>query len=85
MRILAWAALAIVASLTADSALAQAYDPNYPVCLHVYEIGGDHMDCRFTSLQQCAASASGRSAMCLRNPYYAQDDEVPAVARQRPR
>jgi hypothetical protein len=51
------------------------YDPNYPVCMHVYgELEGERMDCIFGSLAQCAASASGRPATCLINPYFAQAD-----------
>ncbi len=63
----------------AASVQAQTYDPNYPVCMHVYgELEGDRMDCIFTSLAQCAATASGRSATCLINPYFA-----PASGRRR--
>ena len=36
MRILALAILAIGAASAAAPAQAQTYDPNYPVCLHVY-------------------------------------------------
>ena len=36
MRILALAILAIGATAAAAPAQAQTYDPNYPVCLHVY-------------------------------------------------
>ena len=36
MRILALAILAIGAVSAAAPAQAQTYDPNYPVCLHVY-------------------------------------------------
>ena len=72
MRVLACAILTIGAILTAASARAQTYDPNYPVCLQTYGIDGSYIDCSFTSLAQCAASASGRAAQCLNNPYFAQ-------------
>jgi hypothetical protein len=50
---------------------AQTYDPRYPVCMHVYgDRLGDRIDCIFTSLDQCAATASGLPATCLINPYY---------------
>ena len=50
---------------------AQTYDPSYPVCMHVFgELEGERMDCIFTSLTQCQASASGRAATCLVNPYF---------------
>jgi hypothetical protein len=50
-------------------AAAQTYDPAYPVCLHVYG-PATYYECRYTSLPQCNASASGRSAQCDINPYY---------------
>jgi hypothetical protein len=31
-----------------------------------------YYECRYTSLPQCNMSASGRSAQCVVNPYYAQ-------------
>ena len=59
-------------------ASAQTYDPRYPVCMHVYGVlEGDRIDCDFTSLAQCAASASGRPATCLINPYYAYARRTP--------
>jgi hypothetical protein len=72
MRILACTALTIATALVAAPALAQTYDPNYPVCLQTYGIDGSYIECSFTSLAQCAATASGRSAQCLTNPYFAQ-------------
>ncbi|MBR0693453.1 DUF3551 domain-containing protein [Bradyrhizobium lablabi] len=70
MRILALAILAIGAVSTRPAA-AQTYDPAYPVCLHVYRAGANYYDCRYTSLPQCNASASGRAAQCVINPYFA--------------
>jgi hypothetical protein len=72
MRVSACTILTIGTMLAAAPARAQTYDPSYPVCLQSYGIGGGHIDCSFTSLAQCAASASGRSAQCLNNPYFAQ-------------
>jgi Protein of unknown function (DUF3551) len=71
MRILACAVLAIGAIFAAAPARAQTYDPSYPVCLQTYGIDGGYIECSFTSLAQCAASASGRAAQCLTNPYFA--------------
>ena len=53
---------------------AQTYDPRWPVCMRVISGGGiggggEWIDCSYTSLPQCQASASGRAAMCLINPY----------------
>ena len=51
---------------------AQAYDPRYPVCLQVYDdMVHFTTDCSFTTMAQCAATASGRYAQCVVNPYYA--------------
>jgi hypothetical protein len=71
MRIPALAILTIAAVLTATPALAQTYDPRYPVCLQVYQGFVDYyFECAYTSLAQCNMSASGRAASCVINPYY---------------
>ncbi len=62
MRIPALAILTFATILTAAPARAQTYDPAYPVCLHVYTRGANYYECRYTSLPQCNASASGRAA-----------------------
>lgn len=74
MRNLALAILAIGAAAAVEPVQAQTYDPNYPVCLRVYggRFGGYYTDCSFTSLPQCNATASGRPALCIINPYFAQ-------------
>jgi hypothetical protein len=81
MRILALAILAIGAAVSAVPAQAQTYDPSYPVCLHVYGRGSSYYDCTYTSLSQCSMSASGRSAQCLNNPFYAHA-EAPAARKR---
>ncbi|MDO8398402.1 MAG: DUF3551 domain-containing protein [Bradyrhizobium sp.] len=64
-------AIAAIASISATApAAAQTYDPAYPVCLHVYGLI-TYWECRYTSLAQCAGSASGRAAQCEINPYFA--------------
>lgn len=76
MRILALAILAIAAVSAAPPARAQTYDPRYPVCLKVIEMfGGERYECRYSSLEQCAQSASGRPALCIVNPFYAGGPE----------
>jgi hypothetical protein len=83
MRIPALVMLAIGAVSIAAPARAQAYDPNYPVCLLVY--GPDsYTECNYTSLAQCKASASGRPAQCVVNPYFA-NAQVPAARWHRHR
>ncbi|XSC43291.1 DUF3551 domain-containing protein [Bradyrhizobium sp. RDT10] len=69
MRILALAILAI-GIISIGPAAGQTYDPAYPVCLHVYG-PISYYECSYTSLPQCNASASGRSAQCVINPYFA--------------
>jgi hypothetical protein len=71
MRIPALAILTAVTVLTAAPTLAQTYGPDYPVCLQLYGRNGGYIDCSYTSLAQCAMSASGRPAECLINPYFA--------------
>lgn len=74
MRILALSIL-LLAGLSVP-AQAQTYDPRYPVCMKVYDGafgGGEWIDCSYTSLPQCQASASGRAAMCVINPYFPQN------------
>ena len=80
MRILALAILAIAAASAAAPAQAQTYDPNYPVCLHVYG-RISYYECTYTSLPQCNMSASGRSAQCVINPYFAHASQEPSARR----
>jgi hypothetical protein len=74
MRGLALAILAIATVAVAGPAAAQTYAPGYPVCLHVYG-PINYYECGYTSLPQCALSASGRAAQCVLNPYYASAQE----------
>ena len=68
MRVLALAILAI-GIISIGPAGAQTYDPAYPVCLHVYG-RISYYECLYMSLPQCNATASGRAAQCVINPYY---------------
>lgn len=70
MRFPAWAFVAAGTLLASAWAQAQTYDPSYPVCLHVFGPVG-YIECRYTSLPQCEASAIGRPAQCVVNPYFA--------------
>ena len=68
---MASATFAAILSLAAP-AQAQTYDPKYPVCLQIYQGFTDYyFECGYTSMAQCNMSASGRSAQCVVNPYYA--------------
>ncbi|MCW5703841.1 MAG: DUF3551 domain-containing protein [Bradyrhizobium sp.] len=66
------AALCSAMIFSVAPAHAQTYDPKYPVCLQVYQSMVDfYFDCSYTSMPQCQMTASGRSAQCVINPYYA--------------
>ena len=71
MRPLALTMLGIGAILAAAPVRAQTYDPRYPVCLQSCVLGACKMECDYTSLAQCNASASGRAAQCYTNPFFA--------------
>jgi hypothetical protein len=81
MRLPLLTIMAIAGLQSIAPASAQTYDPRFPVCMHVFTGGrgggGDYFDCSFTSLPQCHATASGRSATCDLNPYYAFDQPPP--------
>jgi Protein of unknown function (DUF3551) len=75
MRALPWMMLlGMGAILAVAAAQAQTYDPRYPVCMQVYSRDGSFIGCGYTSMAQCAASASGRAAQCFANPYFARTD-----------
>ena len=70
------------AVLAASFASAQEYDFRYPVCMRLTEWGsGPHIECSFTSIPQCNASASGRAAQCVDNPFYAYDSRKERAVR----
>ena len=85
MRILARLVLAIAMTLAAASAQAQTYDPNYPICLQTYGRAGGYISCSYTSMGQCGLTASGRSAQCITNPYFAGPDPGRTRRQSRPR
>jgi Protein of unknown function (DUF3551). len=76
MRSLVLAIMAIGTASITLPATAQTYAPGYPVCLHVYG-PATYYECRYTSLAQCNASASGRAAQCVTNPYVADAGDEP--------
>jgi Protein of unknown function (DUF3551) len=83
MRVAALAVVVLAAILAAAPARAQTYDPAYPVCLQVYQGWNDYyFECAYTSLPQCNASASGRSAQCVVNPYYIGPKSAPPTGRR---
>jgi hypothetical protein len=69
----------------AAPARAQTYDPAYPVCLQIYQGPVDYyFECAYMNMGQCQASASGRSASCVVNPYY-RGRAAPGPRRKTPR
>lgn len=84
-RSLALAILAIATASLAGPARAQTYDPNYPVCLQIYQggIADYYFECAYTSMPQCQASASGRAAQCVVNPYYGKGKTMPRKKQPR--
>jgi Protein of unknown function (DUF3551) len=64
------AAFACAFALSAAPAGAQTYTPGFPVCLHVYG-PISYYDCSYMTLPECNATASGRPAQCILNPYFA--------------
>jgi hypothetical protein len=82
MRNMALAILAMAMVSAAAPASAQTYGGGYPVCLHVYG-PITYYECNYTSLPQCNASASGRPAQCVVNPYFASAEVVRPSRRHR--
>ncbi len=82
-RSLALALVAIATVSLAGQAEAQTYDPAYPVCLQIYQGGMTdyYFECAYTSMPQCQASASGRAAQCVVNPYYGKGKAAPRKKR----
>jgi Protein of unknown function (DUF3551) len=83
MRKMIWILFVSGANLTIQPTHAQTFDPKYPFCMQLATIDGLQWNCEYTSLAQCAASASGRPASCMMNPYFAQGWGRP-LQRRRP-
>jgi hypothetical protein len=81
MRILALTALALGTLVASGAARGQTFSPGYPVCLKVYG-PATYYECNYTTIAQCQASASGRSAQCYVNPYYLASAEPPVRYRR---
>jgi hypothetical protein len=84
MRQLVLVILAVGTIHFAAPARAQTYDPNYPYCLQIYDDMVHYtFECAYTSMPQCQASASGRNAQCVVNPYYAKAPAKPVPRKKR--
>jgi hypothetical protein len=73
MRISALLILVVGLVSFAAPTRAQTFDPNYPVCVQISEWGGWRIECSYTSMAQCKASASGLGRTCMPNPYFGLD------------
>jgi uncharacterized protein DUF3551 len=83
MRSPALIILVVGTTFTLAEAPAQTYDASYPVCLQVWDNRGYYVECAYTSMAQCAQSASGRAAQCMVNPYFAHPYRAGRSYRQR--
>ena len=85
MRVLCFIILAGATMLAVSSASAQRYDPRHPVCMQRWLRGGiTFFDCSYDNWEQCRATASGLSAMCLDNPAWSkQPGEEPGRVSHR--
>ena len=85
MRTMALTILVITPMLVGTPSHAQTYDPSYPVCLQIYQgIADFYFECHYRTMAQCAASASGRSAQCVVNPYYGGPNAGRGKRQKRP-
>jgi hypothetical protein len=82
MRRLVLVILAVGMVHAVAPARAQTYDPRYPFCLQIYDDMVHYtFECAYTSMPQCQASASGRNASCVANPYYGRGKTAPQKRR----
>jgi hypothetical protein len=70
MRAIVWTMLGIGITLSAVPAQAQTYGSFYPICLQTYGRNGNNISCEYTSMGPCRATAMGRAAQCITNPYF---------------
>jgi hypothetical protein len=84
MRNLVLVLLAAGGLAAVGSAPAEAVGTRYPFCMQGEEAPG-LSDCRYTSYEQCAATASGRFLYCIENPYYNPGDPRAYRSRYRTR
>jgi len=73
---------AFAAILTVMVAPPAKAEIDYPYCLRAYIRGGSYDDCSYSTYAQCKASASGRSAECFRDPFYAGAPGTPYVVKK---
>ena len=62
---LVWIVLGTGLACCTTRTVAQTYDPNYPVCIETYSIGGGYINCSFTSMPEMQSDGLGRGGNAL--------------------
>jgi hypothetical protein len=70
MRGLVRLIVATAVVVAASPALAQRYDPAYPVCKETVDSDGPRIECYYTSMEQCKQGGEATAGTCVKNPYY---------------
>ena len=83
MRALAGVIFGAAVIFSAEPTWAQAYDPKYPVCMEVRDSSGPHINCWFTSMEQCRNGSAGTGS-CFANPYYKPPPPEPEPVAETP-
>jgi hypothetical protein len=76
MRNTALALMVLSGACTLGAVPASARDSAW--CIKGDDYGSVLGDCSFATYEQCQATASGRAAYCLANPYFSENAELPA-------
>ena len=83
MRALAGVIFGAAVIFSVEPSWAQAYDPKYPVCMEVRDSSGPHINCWFTSMEQCRNGSAGTGS-CFANPYYKPPPTEPEPVAESP-
>jgi hypothetical protein len=84
MRNFVCAALTLGALMTLSDGPANAYGTRHAFCIQGDEYPG-LSTCTFDTYAQCLATASGRSLICVANPYFIGESNDPRVLQNRNR
>jgi hypothetical protein len=60
------------------------YDPNYPVCMEVYDTTGGRLECRYATYEQCRQFTFGSGGTCFNNPSYVPPPPPPPPVQAEP-
>ena len=84
MRALAGVILGTAIIFSAEPTWAQTHDPKYPVCMEEYSGDDTHIECSFTSMEQCKNGSSAITGRCFENPYYKPPPPEPEPVAETP-